>query len=207
MMARARLLNEAGFSVLLFDFQAHGESTGTRITFGQREGLDASAAVDFVRQRLPAERVGVIGTSLGGAAALLGPVPLRLDAVVLESVYPDIWTAVGDRIRATLGPRLASWLAPPLEALFEALLPSALGLDPMKLRPIDHIAEAAVPIFVASGETDTHTTIAEARSLFERARDPKTFWAVPGAGHVDLEAFAPQEYRRRVLPFLVKALQ
>src|SRR5579862_3271675 len=34
MVSRARLLNAAGFSVLLFDFQAHGESTGQRITYG-----------------------------------------------------------------------------------------------------------------------------------------------------------------------------
>jgi hypothetical protein len=28
-----------------------------------------------------------------------------------------------------------------------------------------------------------------------------------GARHVDLEAFAPEEYRRRVLPFLIERLQ
>jgi fermentation-respiration switch protein FrsA (DUF1100 family) len=211
MVDRARLLSEVGFSVLLFDFQAHGESAGTRITFGQLEGLDAGAAVAFVRRRLPGERIGAIGASMGGAAALLGPAPLPVDALVVESVYPDIETAVADRIRSTLGlylgPRFASWLAPPLDALFDRLLPPVVGIDPVKLRPIDHIAEVTVPIFVASGESDTHTTIAEARSLFDRAREPKTFWAVPGAGHIDLEAFAPQEYRRRVLPFLVKALQ
>src|SRR5262245_22704814 len=31
MLPRARFLHAAGFSVLLFDFQAHGESTGDRI--------------------------------------------------------------------------------------------------------------------------------------------------------------------------------
>ena len=75
---------------LLFDFQAHGESTGVRITFGHLEGLDAHAAVALMRERLPRERIGAIGSSLGGAAALLGPAPLPVDALVLESVYPDI---------------------------------------------------------------------------------------------------------------------
>jgi uncharacterized protein len=207
MVARARLLNAAGFSVLLFDFQAHGESVGARITFGQLEGMDASAAVAFVQSRLPVERVGAIGTSLGGAAALLGPAPLTVDALVLESVYPDIETAVADRIRSTLGPFFGAILAFPLEELFERLLPSVLRIDPAKLRPIDHIAEVRAPVMVASGERDDHTTIAEATALFARARDPKVFWAVPGAGHVDLEAYAPEEYHRRVLPFLINALQ
>jgi uncharacterized protein len=43
MVPRARLLAAAGFSVLLFDFQAHGESSGDRITLGRLESLDAHA--------------------------------------------------------------------------------------------------------------------------------------------------------------------
>jgi fermentation-respiration switch protein FrsA (DUF1100 family) len=207
MVRRAQLLNAAGFSVLLFDFQAHGESAGARITFGHLEGMDAGAAVAFVRDRLPAERVGAIGTSLGGAAALLGPVPLRVDALVLESVYPDIEAAVANRIRSTLGPALGAVLASPLAGLFEWLLPPVLNIDPAALRPIDHIAQAGAPVLVASGTRDDHTTIAEASALFDRARDPKLFWAVPGAGHVDLESYAPEAYRRHILPFLLDTLQ
>jgi fermentation-respiration switch protein FrsA (DUF1100 family) len=165
------------------------------------------AAVAFVRDRLPAERVGAIGTSLGGAAALLGPVPLRVDALVLESVYPDIEAAVANRIRSTLGPALGAVLASPLAGLFEWLLPPVLNIDPAALRPIDHIAQAGAPVLVASGTRDDHTTIAEASALFDRARDPKLFWAVPGAGHVDLESYAPEAYRRHILPFLLDTLQ
>lgn len=64
--------------------------------------LDAEAAVDLVRARLPGEPVGVIGASMGGAAALLGPGPLRVDALVLESVSPTIELAVADRLRVRL---------------------------------------------------------------------------------------------------------
>lgn len=34
MLDRARFLSHVDYSVLLFDFQAHGESTGQHITFG-----------------------------------------------------------------------------------------------------------------------------------------------------------------------------
>ena len=47
----------------------------------------------------------------------------------------------------------------------------------------------------------------EARALYARAPDPKLFWAVEGARHVDLEAYAPEEYRERVVAFLVERLQ
>lgn len=105
MVPRARVLHGEGYAVLLFDLQAHGESPGRRITFGRLESLDAAAAVRFVRDHLPGGRIGVIGTSLGGAAALLGPDPLAVDALVLESVYPDIDAALANRLRAAPGRR------------------------------------------------------------------------------------------------------
>jgi alpha/beta superfamily hydrolase len=206
MVRRARLLNATGFSVFLFDFQAHGESTGARITFGHLEAEDAGSAVAFVRARLPNERIGAIGTSLGGAAALLGPHPLPVNALVLESVYSDIALAITNRLRAVMGPSFGGIVAPGLEYLFELLLPPVLGVK-VDLRPIDHIAEIGAPIFVASGTSDDRTTIAETTAMFARAKDPKFFWRVAGARHVDLEAFAPDEYRNRVLPFLVESLQ
>jgi len=36
---------------------------------------------------------------------------------------------------------------------------------------------------------------------------PKPFWSVPGASHVDLFHFAPDDYRRHVLPFLATHLR
>ena len=61
MVDRARFLSRAGFSVLLFDFQAHGESSGDHITFGYLESKDAQAAIDFLRANAPGEKIGVIG--------------------------------------------------------------------------------------------------------------------------------------------------
>jgi fermentation-respiration switch protein FrsA (DUF1100 family) len=207
MVRRAVMLGAAGFSVLLFDFQAHGESTGSRITFGHLEALDALAAVAFVRQRLPGERVGTIGVSLGGAAALLGPGPLPVDALVLESVYPDIAAATANRIHAVLGSALGALLAPALARSFELILPPVLGLRVQDLQPIKHIGEVRAPVLIASGTDDDRTTIAESKAMFDRAPSPKTFWAVRGAGHVDLEAYAPTAYRQHVLPFLIAQLR
>jgi uncharacterized protein len=110
-------------------------------------------------------------------------------------------------MRVVAGPALGSVVAPPLAWLFQTLLPPVLDVSAADLRPIDHIGEATAPLLVASGMRDQRTTIAEAMALFEHAREPKSFWAVEGAGHVDLEAFAPEEYRRRLLPFLVDRLQ
>jgi uncharacterized protein len=206
MLRRARLLHAEGFAVLLFDFQAHGESTGTRITFGHREGQDAAAAIAYLRVRLPNERVGAIGSSLGGAATLLAPAPLDVDALVLESVYPDIGAATANRIRAVLGP-IGAVVAPPTAALFKLLLPPLLGVSAADLRPIDRIASVRAPILLATGTRDDRTTVAEVRAMFARANEPKRLWLVEGAGHVDLEGFTPAEYRQHVLTFMIEMLR
>jgi fermentation-respiration switch protein FrsA (DUF1100 family) len=204
---RAQVLHDHGFAVLLFDFQAHGESPGRRITFGRLEALDAAAALVSVRERIPGERVGVIGISLGAAAALLGPAPLQLDALVLESLYPHIDAALANRLRIRLGPVAGPLFTPLLVPVFKLLLPPVLGVRPDELRPIDHIGAVAAPVLVASGTADSHTPLHEAQALFQHAPEPKLFWAVPGARHVDLERHDPGQYWPVVLPFLIRTVQ
>jgi len=207
MLRRAEVLHGQGYAVLLPDLQAHGESTGRRITFGALEGHDAAAAVGFVRARLPGERIGLLGVSLGGAAALLAPAPLGVDAVVLESVYPDINAALLNRLRAGLGPAAGAVFAPILAPLFRVLLPPVLGVTAADLRPADRIAAVGAPVLVATGDRDDRTTAAEARALFARAAEPKRFVLMRGAAHVDLEAHDPLAYWAEVSGFLGRHLR
>ncbi len=202
MVDRARFLSAAGYSVLLIDFRAHGESAGDESTYGALESRDARAAVEFVRNALPSERVGVIGISMGGAAALLGAEPLPVQALVLESVYPTIRDAVRDRLRAWLGPIGPSFTGLVLHSIFPRD-----GVTAADLRPIDRIGEQTAPVLVAAGTADRYTTRTESRALFEHARSPKELWEVEQAAHVDLHAFAPAEYERRIGAFLARYLR
>jgi fermentation-respiration switch protein FrsA (DUF1100 family) len=202
MVDRARFLKDAGYAVLLFDFQAHGESPGEHVTFGYREALNAATAIAFLRSEVGCRRIGAIGQSMGGAAALLGASPLDVDALVLESVYPTIEQAVVDRIAVRVGPVIGSWLA---SALLAQLKPR-LGIEPTDLRPLNRIRELRAPVLVASGTLDTRTPLSEAQSLFQAAPSDKEFWPVEGAGHVDLYRFAGKTYRDRILSFFTRTL-
>jgi fermentation-respiration switch protein FrsA (DUF1100 family) len=202
MVERARFLSHEGYSVLLFDFQAHGESPGDHITFGYLESEDAKAAIDFVRNAAPGERIGVIGESMGGAASLLANPPLTVNSMVIEMVYPTINDAVADRLTAHLGP----W-ARVLSPLLLVQLKLRLGISADNLRPIDHVGKLTMPKLFIAGANDQHTTLAESRKIFEMASEPKEFWVVPGAAHVDLHNASRVEYEQRVVDFFKRTLR
>ncbi|PAY16157.1 alpha/beta hydrolase [Rhodopirellula sp. SM50] len=201
MLQRARMLHDAGYATVMIDFQAHGESPGDAITVGYLEQHDVRAAVEFARREHPNEPIGVIGVSLGGAAALLAS-PLKIDALVLESVYPNIRDAIHNRVAAKLGP-LSSIPASMLLLQFRP----RLGFSPQELRPIDHLPDVGCPVCVASGSGDLHTTASETQAMFSAATKPKRLWLVDGAEHVDLFGEAPIEYRERILGFFDEYLR
>ena len=57
-------------------------------------------------------------------------------------------------------------------------------------------------MLIVAGSADRHTTRAETERLFAAAAAPKALWIVEGAAHVDLHAYAPAEYERRIGDFL-----
>ena len=184
---------------MLIDFQGTGETKGDHITFGSKESRDVLAAVDFIRHVDPADRVAIIGSSLGGAAALLATPPLKVDALVLEEVYPTIEIATRNRMENYLGV-IGRMLTPVLLSQLQW----RLGVSALQLRPVDHMANVECPVFIISGEKDRNTRPSATRMLVERARTPKQVWFVPNAGHVDLHRAVREEYETRVLAFLAQ---
>jgi fermentation-respiration switch protein FrsA (DUF1100 family) len=202
MLDRARFLSRAGYAVLLFDFQAHGESTGEHITFGFLESKDAQAAIGFLHANAPGEKIGVIGVSMGGAAVLLSDPQLDVNAAVLEMVYPSINQAISNRLERRLG----SWSGA-LTPLLSWQLKPRLGVSADDLRPIDKVSRFTVPKLFIVGESDQHTTLVESQQMFSAASEPKELWVVPRAEHIDLYPLAKEEYERRVLDFFEKYLR
>jgi alpha-beta hydrolase superfamily lysophospholipase len=201
MVSQAQLLTRHGFSVLLIDLQAHGETPGESITLGYRESADVVAARDWIRSRAPGRRIGVIGTSLGGASVLLAPPPSGFDAVVLEAVYPRVWRAVENRIRIRLG-----GLAPALTPLLMMQLQPRLHISESDLEPIRSIGRLGAPVLVVAGSRDEHTTLAESEELFAAASAPKLLWVVEGAKHQDFSRYDPAGYEEHVVDFLIRSL-
>ena len=202
MLSRARFLKDQGYSALLIDLQAHGETAGEKITFGLRESENVEASIAFLRKTFPAERIGAIGASLGAAAIVLAKQDLRLDAVILESLHATIEEAVDNRLKLYFG-NYGSVLLPLMLSQLSFHLDTSLD----ELSPITRINNLNSPVLFISGTRDAHTTQSETERLYAAARNPKELWIVPGGGHFNMHSYAGKEYEQRITAFLSQYLR
>jgi len=188
-----------GYAALTLDFRGHGQSDLAERSFGLREASDARAAFDWLKRRQRGAPVAVIGNSLGGAAALLGPSgPLPADALVLQAVYPDIRRAIRNRIAA----RLTAAPAYVLEPLLSFQSKPRFGVMPGDLSPLEAVRRYRGPLFVIGGLDDRSTPPEETRALFAAAPGAKRLWLVPGRGHAAMGDLRDEAYRGRIRRFL-----
>lgn len=149
-----------GYGVAFLSWRGYGGSTGSP----SEEGLltDAKAAYDHLRgQGIPAERIAVVGESLGTGPAVQLAAANPVGALVLEASY----SAAVDIARAAY-----PWL--PVGLLMKD-----------QFRSRDHIAAVRAPILILHGETDRVIAPGFGRRLFEAAQDPKTFLSLGPVGH------------------------
>ena len=120
----ARVLNEAGYVVLTFDYKGWGESEGTRNRLAPYSRVaDVQAAITYLQLQanVDSERIGIYGTSYGGATVTwVGAVDQRVKCIVscvgvghgsrwMRSVRrPDEWVDMLERSRQDREQRVLS---------------------------------------------------------------------------------------------------
>jgi fermentation-respiration switch protein FrsA (DUF1100 family) len=191
------LVNQ-GFSVLLFDFRARGESEGDRSSEGDREQWDVFGAIDYVTGRgIPVERIGLLGFSLGaGTALLVAAQEPRIPAIVSDSGFLDYMM---DLQNLYIGPfRLPSWFA-----IFVAFAGRIFfKTDFSRVRPAQVVDQIEQPIFFIHGEDDPVISSEETSTLYAISDNPEDrIWIVPNAEHVNVYRKMPQAYVSRVSQF------
>lgn len=197
----AESLVENDFSVLMFDLHGYGESEGNTVSGGYYEKDDLKGAVAYMGQR-GFKKIGVLGFSLGGVAALMAAAKdERIDAVVSDSAYADLNDIMEPEFsRRTKAPKI--FLRP---ILF--MIKIMYGVDFAAIRPIDDVGEIAPrPIFFIHGEKDDMIPVEHAERLYEAVDNPANeLWIIPG-GHTMAYLDHPEEFIERVVSFFDGAL-
>jgi dipeptidyl aminopeptidase/acylaminoacyl peptidase len=199
MLPEARLLANARFGLLAFDWPGFGESEG-EVRWGSGERAALQGAIDWVTRRpdVDPNRVGALGFSMGGfMLAQVAAQDTRLKALVFAATPTDMRDQVIWESRRW-GPFSR---APALLAL------SLSGMPLGDVSPEGCIAQIAPrPVLVFGGDADPTVPLPMTKALYEAARDPKELWLVPGAHHGGYDTSAP-DYSTRILQFFTHALK
>jgi pimeloyl-ACP methyl ester carboxylesterase len=206
LIRHAAFLHKAGYSLLLFDFRALGDSDGTMSTIGYREVDDAEAALDYLEARpevkgLP---IGVVGTSMGAAVALQTAARRpEVRAVIADSSYASLDRAVDQRFRAYLG-NACPVVSGPVQFCGEQYM----GVRTATVAPLEAVAKLGErPVFFIHGTADIVIRPEDSQLLYDRKPGAKQLWMVEGAGHIRGLKVAGEKYRQRVVAFLAQNMQ
>jgi uncharacterized protein len=201
---QAPFLHEAGFDVLMFDFRGHGRSAGEYVTMGYIERLDLRAAIDYLERR-GVDRVGVLGWSMGGAAALAAAAEdRRIAAVVSDSGYASFRRVLAG---GWVGHGVPLLVARPLAWLMWREASRRLGVDLAACEPRRVVGpDFRCPLLLIQGDSDPYVPLGDVEALAAASGGPVELWRVPGGSHRDARDHCPEEYHRRVTEFFVRWL-
>ncbi len=199
MLKRAQMLAGHGYGVLLVDLRTHGKSDGEIITFGLKEVQDVEAAYRYLLTRtdIDADKIGVLGCSMGGTVVLLSAAQNpAIKAVVSESTFAELSDAVPSAVADTGLPPIL--FAPIVEWFAER----SGGFDAAQVSAIAHIREISPrPVFLMQGGNDLVVIPESGQRLYEAAGEPRQLWFDDNVGHARFAEELPAEYERRVVAF------
>jgi len=205
MLPIAALLVRHGYGVILPDLRGHGQSEGELITFGYHEWRDVDVVYQYLiaQPDVDAERIGVLGNSMGGAIAILYAAENpKVKTIVAQSPYASLHDMVGTNVK-----RVINWPPFPLAPTILFLAERKAGFQAEALAPIRHIRQISPrPVFIMMGGKDSWANPDGGRQLYAAAGEPRELWFDSELEHLEFSEKRADEFEQRVVAFFDKYL-
>ncbi len=201
MTGYAELLLAHGYTVLMPDARAHGESGGDLATYGLIERDDVRRWFEWLDYTAHPTCIYGLGESMGAAQLLQSlAIEPRFCAVVAESSFSNFREIAYDRMRQRFGtgPWVGRTVLRPVVEIALLIAQARYHVDLTQASPEEAVAHTRVPVLLIHGEVDSNISLRHSLRLV--AHNPElSLWQVPGADHCGAMSVAPQEFERRVL--------
>ena len=197
-------LRDAGFSVLLFDLRAHGRSDGDIMSAGYFERFDVLGAFDYVQEEygVEPERIGVLGFSMGGVAALMAAADEpQLRALAIDSAFANI----NDLFAAEVSGRtpLPAWSVNVLQPAMEVIARLRYGIKLSSIKAEETIKDIDFPVLLIHSEDDSRIGVEHSERIAAAATHSETtLRRFPTGGHSSAFEEYPEEYLEAVTTYL-----
>lgn len=185
------------YNLFLFDFRYFGESEGNHTSIGYKETRDLEATIKHIKKRFPDHKLGIYAYSLGAITTILNETN-DVQAIVLDSLVENVHALVDLKFKPL------SIFRFPFVWTVEAMACLTFGTCPINMSLTDSVSKIHTPLFFIQGAKDSMMPSAGAKKVFNKANEPKEWWAVEKAEHIQSHFVASEEYERRVLEFYEK---
>ena len=173
-----------GYSMLLVDERAHGQSEGEYIGFGCLDRKDAVRWIDWVLETCGEEvRILLHGTSMGGSTVLMAS-GLKLPPQVKGIVSDCAFTSPKDVFTHVLH-TMYHLPAFPMIQIADRVNKKKAGYGLDECNAAREVQKAAVPILFIHGEADTFVPARMCKEIYDNCASPKQILTVPGAAHAE----------------------
>jgi fermentation-respiration switch protein FrsA (DUF1100 family) len=184
-----------GYNVLALDYRGYGASDGLPTLQGVQMDIDAALRHLLTHKNVDAQRIVVLGQSLGGALAIYysahSAYRANIRAVISDSAFSDYRQVARD----SLSHFALTW---PLQWTPWLLVDN--DFTPRDAIPLI----SPIPLFIIHGDQDAVISVRHAHLLFEQAKQPKELLIVPGAGHI--QSLESPPVREKLTAFLRQVL-
>ena len=193
------MLVDNGYGVLLLDPRGQGKSEGDLVRWAGDRDLAAGAAYLQGRPDVDPDRIGGLGSSVGGEILLVAAArEPAFRAVVSEGAGFPLGEADLTGVERVV--------AAPVKLGMTAAATVFSNHGP-PARIVDTIGEIAPrSVFLIYARPGMGGEDIRQPKYFAAAGEPKEIWLVPGAEHTGGIDVAPAEYEQRVVAFLDDAL-
>ncbi|MDO8270226.1 MAG: alpha/beta hydrolase [Candidatus Levybacteria bacterium] len=199
----AKFFIAQGYTVLLFDLRGTGESTKTRLSFGQYEQNDVRGAFEYLKtQEFKPESIGIISDSLGAIATLMASEAIReAGGIVLDSPATAVREIVSNIMEDEHS--VPRFMHPGIYLMAKVFY----KIDVETVRPIDRIvALKKTPLLFLHGDNDTLIPPSHSELLLERVEKGKRV-LFPDTKHVETFITHPDLYKKVVGEFFEQNLK
>jgi len=206
MLGNADLLLRHGFTVLLPDARAHGESGGSIATYGVEEAQDVRHWYQWLDQTMQPHCIDGLGDSMGAAELLRAlAVEPGFCAVIAESTFAAFEEAAYDRLGQEFGtgPWLGRTVLRPAMDAGLIYVDLRYGVNLEEASPLKAVKESDVPVLLIHGLADTNLPARHSEMI--RAAAPRVvLWEPATAEHCGAFVSDPIEYEARVVGWFEK---
>lgn len=191
---------EQGFSVIVPDQRAHGESGGEYCTMGRRESLDIIKWAEYIGDEAPDAELTVHGVSMGAASAVMAAgegLPENVSAVISDCAFSDAESIISYQLAENLGDGAKALC---FGGSITARLRTGCGWG--ETSALESARRSNVPILFIHGGADDFVPLSMAEELYAAAVCRKKLVIIPGAAHASSVYKDTEKYWREVFDFL-----